>query len=74
VDPPTKKELVAIKWVYKTKYAIDGSIQKNKERLVAKGFSQQPGIYYDETYVPIAILNTIRIVLALATKYKWLVY
>jgi hypothetical protein len=60
--------------VYKTKYAVDGSIQKHKARLVAKGFSQQPGIDYDETYAHVARLNTIRIVLALATQYKWLVY
>jgi hypothetical protein len=60
--------------VYKTKYAVYGSIQKNKERLVAKGFAQHPSIYYNETYALVARLNKIRTVLALETQYKWLVY
>jgi len=53
---------------------IDGSIQRHKERLVEKGYAQQRGIDYNETYAPVARFDTIITILALTTKYKWLVY
>ena len=52
----------------------DGEIEKWKARLVAQCFSQQPGIGYNETFVPIARLDTVRIVLAIATQNKWKIY
>ena len=73
-DPPTQKEVIGVKWFYKTKYATDGSIQRHKARLVAKGYAQQPSIDYNETYTLVARFDTIRTVLALAAQYKWLVY
>jgi len=39
--------------------------------LVAKGYSQKEGIDYEDTFAPVATLNTIRIMIALATKYNW---
>lgn len=53
MDPPTKKEVIGVKWLYKTKYAADGSIQRHKEMLVANGYAQQSGIDYNETYSPL---------------------
>eukprot|EP00253_Pinus_taeda_P027305 PITA_27305 len=49
----------------------DWSVEKFKARLVAKGYSQQEGIDFDDTFAPIAKLNTIRILICLATKHKW---
>eukprot|EP00253_Pinus_taeda_P007475 PITA_07475 len=74
VDPPTEKEVIGVKWLYKTKYAADGSIQRHKARLVAKGYAQQLGIDYNETYAPVARFDTIKTILAFTAQYKWLVY
>ena len=62
------------KWIYKIKYAVDGSIEKYKARFVARGFSQKEGIDYEETFSPIAIYTSIRSVLALATVMKWKIH
>jgi hypothetical protein len=59
------------KWVYRVKYKPNGKIDKYKERLVAKGFSQQEGIYYEETFAPIAKWNIIIMVINLAAHNGW---
>jgi hypothetical protein len=53
------KEVIGVKWVYKTKLNSNGSIQKYKERLVAKSHSQLLGIDYNEIFALIARLDTI---------------
>ena len=57
--------------MYKTKLNLDGSVQKNKARLVAKSYLQKPGVDFNETFAPIARLDTIRTVIALAAKKGW---
>jgi hypothetical protein len=51
VSRPKEKSVVTSKWVYKIKHAVDGSIDKCNARFVARGFSQQKGEDYDETFV-----------------------
>ena len=46
-------------------------IEKYKARLVAKGFNQLEGIDYNETFAPVAKMNTIRTILSIASSYKW---
>ncbi|KAI5327616.1 hypothetical protein L3X38_027012 [Prunus dulcis] len=74
VDRPTEKLVIGVKWVYKTKINLDGSVQKNKERLVAKGYAQKPGLDYNETYALIARLDTIRTLIALGAQKDWKLY
>ena len=62
---------IGCKWLYKTKFNADGNIDKYKAILVAKGYSQKEGIDYEDTFAPIAKLNTIRIMIALATQHNW---
>jgi len=68
------KDAIGVKWIYKTKFDADGNVVKHKARLVPKGFSQQPGIDYNETYAPVSILDTVRTVLEIVGHHKWKVY
>nr|GEW41050.1 retrovirus-related Pol polyprotein from transposon TNT 1-94 [Tanacetum cinerariifolium] len=73
-DRPLDKNVIGVKWVYKVKFNADGSVQRNKARLVAKGYSQQRGIDYDETYAPVARMDTVRAIISLACQKGWLLY
>ena len=57
--------------MYKTKLNQDGTIQKNKAKLVAKGYSQKPDIDFNETFALVARLDTIRTLIALAAQKEW---
>ncbi|WMV49483.1 hypothetical protein MTR67_042868 [Solanum verrucosum] len=59
---------IGIKWVFRTKYHVDGDIQKQKARLVANGYSQQQGIDSDNTFCPFTLFKTMRTFLALAAN------
>jgi hypothetical protein len=70
VPLPKGRKLVRCKHVYITKYASDESVEIHKARLVAKGFSQVEGIDYNETFAPVAKMNSIHLVLSLDASYK----
>eukprot|EP00253_Pinus_taeda_P021161 PITA_21161 len=74
VPLPKGQKLVRCKWVYKTKYVPDGKVDKHKACLVAKGFSQVEGIDYIETFSLVSKMNSIFLVLSLATSFKWEVH
>ncbi|GJX94914.1 retrovirus-related pol polyprotein from transposon TNT 1-94 [Tanacetum coccineum] len=58
--------IIGTKWVFRYKLDENGVVSRNKARLVAQGYNQQEGIDYDETYAPVARLESIRILLAYA--------
>ena len=70
VELPENKVPIGSKWLSKSKLKLDGSIDKFKARLVAKGYSQQEGIDFEETYASVTKLNTIILLVALATKHN----
>ena len=71
VPRPKDKSVVSSKWIFKTKHSEDGSIEKYKERFIARGFFQKEGIEYQETFAPLARYTSIRTFLDLASKNKW---
>ncbi|RVW82418.1 Retrovirus-related Pol polyprotein from transposon TNT 1-94 [Vitis vinifera] len=70
-DLPRGKKPVGCKWIFTIKYKADGNVDRYKARLVAKGFTQSYGIDYQETFAPIAKLNTVRVLLSLAANLDW---
>nr|GEU70767.1 retrovirus-related Pol polyprotein from transposon TNT 1-94 [Tanacetum cinerariifolium] len=66
VPQPRNMTIIGTKWVFRNKLDENGVVSRNKARLVAQGYNQQKGIDYDETYAPVARLESIRILLAYA--------
>ncbi|GJY77983.1 retrovirus-related pol polyprotein from transposon TNT 1-94 [Tanacetum coccineum] len=66
VPQPRNMTIIGTKWVFRNKLDKNGIVSRNKARLVSQGYNQQEGIDYDETYAPVARLESIRILLAYA--------
>ncbi|KAL8156461.1 hypothetical protein AgCh_001526 [Apium graveolens] len=74
VPRPKNRSVVGTKWVFRNKTDSDGIITRNKARLIVKGYSQQEGIDYDETFAPVDRLEAIRIFLVYAAHKKFTVF
>lgn len=68
VDRPVDKPIIGVKQVLKTKLNLDGVVQKNKAKLVAKSYTQKLGIDYNETFATVSRLDTIRTLIALVAQ------
>jgi hypothetical protein len=62
---------IGLKWVYKLKKDESGAVIKKKVRLIAKGYVQQAGIDFDEVFAPMVCMESVQLVLALATDEGW---
>ena len=71
VRGPLDKKIVGCRWVFTVKHNADGSVKRYKARLVAQGFTQTYGIDYEETFAPVAKLNSIRVILSIAVNLDW---
>jgi len=74
VDLPKGAKPIGCKWIFKKKYHPDGSIEKYKATLVAKGFTQKHNIDYFDTFVPATRISSIRVLLALASIHKLVIH
>jgi hypothetical protein len=72
--PHPNQNVVGTKWVFRNKQDENGVMTRNKARVVAKGYSQVEGLDFDETYAPVARLESIRILLANATYHGFKLY
>jgi len=71
VEPPVGVNPIGCKWVFKKKTDMDGKVHTYKARLVAKGYKQIHGVDYDETFSPVAMLKSVRILLAIAAYHDY---
>ncbi|GJR10170.1 retrovirus-related pol polyprotein from transposon TNT 1-94 [Tanacetum coccineum] len=74
VPRPDKVMVITLKWIYKVKLDELGEILKNKARLVARGYRQEEGIDFEESFALVARLEAIRIFLAFAAHMNMVVY
>ena len=73
IPPHPGLNVIDCKWVFKIKQKPDGSIDRYKACLVAKGFKQQYGVDYDDTFSPVVKPTTIRLLLSLAVPRGWVI-
>jgi hypothetical protein len=74
VPRPHGTNVVTGKWIFKLKLHADGSLERYKARYVLQGFTQRPGVDYDETFSPVVKPATVRTVLTLALSWDWPVH
>lgn len=71
VRRPENAKIISCRWLFKVKRDENGDILKYKARLVARGFEQEKGLDYEETYAPVAKMKTLRLLLAVGNKHKY---
>jgi hypothetical protein len=73
-DLPRGHRAITLKWVFKLKRDEVGAIIKHKARLVARGFLQREGIDFDDAFAPVARMESVQLLLALAAQEGWCVH
>lgn len=73
-DLPKGHKVIGLKWIFKLKRDASENVVKDKAHLVAKGYSQEYGVDFDEIYAPVTRLETVRMLLALAAMNFWQVH
>jgi transposase InsO family protein len=71
---PRGHKAIGLKWVFKVKRDAAGNLLKHKARLVAKGYAQRQGVDFEEVFAPVARMETVRLLLALAAHSGWEVH
>ncbi|GJU46003.1 retrovirus-related pol polyprotein from transposon TNT 1-94 [Tanacetum coccineum] len=66
ISDPQNLNIIAIKWIWKNKTDVENTVIRNKSRLVAKGYRQEKGIDFEESFAPVARLEAVRIFVAYA--------
>jgi hypothetical protein len=74
VPCPPGTNVVTGKWLFRHKLTSDGSLDRYKARWVFRGFTQRPGLDYDETFSPVVKFATVRAVLSLALSRDWAIH
>ncbi|GKE45069.1 retrovirus-related pol polyprotein from transposon TNT 1-94 [Tanacetum coccineum] len=68
------RNIIAVKWIWKNKTDAENTLIWNKSRLVAKGYRQEEGINFEESFAPVARLEAVRIFVAYAAHKNFPIY
>ncbi|GJR88066.1 retrovirus-related pol polyprotein from transposon TNT 1-94 [Tanacetum coccineum] len=68
------RNIIAVKWIWKNKTDAENTVIRNKSRLVAKGYGQEEGIDFEESFAPVARLEAVRIFVAYAAHKNFPIY
>jgi len=68
---PAGRKPIGSKWVFKKKTNVEEKVEKNKSRLVAKGYSQVSGIDFGDIFSPVAKVDSIRLLLSIAVAFDF---
>ena len=71
---PPGHRAIGLKWVYKLKKDAHGAVVKRKARLVAKGYVQVQGVDFEDVFAPVARMDSVRVLIALAAHHAWPVH
>ena len=74
VPKPKDRTIIDTKWVFQNKLDEQGTVNRNKARLVVQGYNQEEGIDYEETFAPVARIEAIRILIAFAAFMEFKLY
>ena len=74
VPRPHDKNIIGTKWILKNNLNENGGVIRNKDILVCKGYAQQEGVEFEETFSPVAILEAIRMLLAFSIFQHFKLY
>ncbi|GJY23148.1 retrovirus-related pol polyprotein from transposon TNT 1-94 [Tanacetum coccineum] len=74
VECPIGKNIIVVKWIWKNKTDAENTVIWNKSRLVAKGYGQDEGIDFEESFTPVATLEAVRIFMAYVAHKNFPIY
>jgi len=74
IPKPKDRTIIGTKWVFRNKLDELGIVTRNKAWLVVQGYNQEEGIDYEETFAPVAKIEAIRILIALASHMEFKLY
>ncbi|GJY89021.1 retrovirus-related pol polyprotein from transposon TNT 1-94 [Tanacetum coccineum] len=74
VECPIGRNIITVKWIWKNKTDAENTVIRNKSRLVAKGYRQEEGIDFEESFAPVARLEAVRIFVAYAAHKNFPIY
>ncbi|GJX26652.1 retrovirus-related pol polyprotein from transposon TNT 1-94 [Tanacetum coccineum] len=74
VECPIGRNIIKVKWIWKNKTDAENTVIRNKSRLVAKGYGQEEGIDFEESFAPVARLEAVRIFVAYAAHKNFPIF
>jgi hypothetical protein len=74
ISRPLDHNIIGTKWIFKNKFDEHGTVVRNMASLVAQGYKQIEGVDFDETFAPVAHLESIRILLSIACHLEFKLY